>query len=349
MILVFGDLHLKAWNDDYIQAQVNCVLKTLEKHIEKSTNRIIFLGDIFEDRKPDPKTIKYAYNLFDAIEKKGNCYCHVIRGNHDTDCKSNDPKVFTSVLEIFDKSFGRFHYVNECSATGELVNGLNLGLVAHFEDESIIISHMEKLKQAGCNLLFGHFGFDGCLNRELYDFTIPTDTFFCRTVLGHIHKHSQYSFTNAKVTLLGTPYSTSWHDKNNAYYIATYNKDLQDFEYHQTELGVKHLILDYNDISQFITNFQTFAYEYYCIRVMLDPLSEDKSFEDLAKLKELSSKLLITTRFKPILASDSVSTLANTAIETLDEDIIQEYLEETKSQLPREKLLEVLDEIRRED
>jgi DNA repair exonuclease SbcCD nuclease subunit len=347
-ILVFGDLHLKYWNKYQIQAQMNSVLETWGKYLPKYT---VFLGDVFEDRKPNPKTIREVYRLFQDLNaslESNDSYCYIIRGNHDTDSKTNNTSEMCSVLEIIEKISNRITFVKDTEVV-KLDKGYKLGLIAHFEDEQIIKDRLAKCKNL--DLITGHFGFDGCLNRETYDFSIGLDEFQSPAMLGHIHKHEHYKNSDGHdIHLLGTPYSVSWHDKHSDYYVSLIDTTTKDIEFKKVEGGIRHITINDYEIKSWMKKAE--KDRFYCIRVMLDPLNEKAYEDDIENLRKkfTERKGTIDFRFRPIVTKkrEEMFTVEDPT-DYLSEEVLTEYIKSTGTELQKEDLMRTLKEITKDE
>jgi len=347
-ILVFGDLHLKYWNKFQIQAQTNCVLNTWEKYKPKYT---IFLGDVFEDRKPNPKTIREVYRLFQSLDirlEETDSRCFIIRGNHDTDSKTNNTSEMCSVLEVIDQISNRITFVKDIEVVN-LEPSYKAAMIAHFEDEQMIKDRLEKSKR--CDMILGHFGFDGCLNRETYDFSIGLDEFQSRAMLGHIHKHEHYKNSDGHdIHLLGTPYSVSWHDKHSDYYVSLIDTTTKEVEFEKVSGGIRHVTINDYEINSWMKKAE--KDKFYCIRVMLDPLNEKQYEEAIEKLRKkfTEKKGTIDFRFRPIVTKkrEEMFTVEDPT-DYLSDEVITEYIKSTGTELQKEDLMRTLKEITKDE
>ena len=342
-ILVFGDLHLKYWNKFQIRAQINCVMSTWSQYCPKHT---VFLGDVFEDRKPDPKTIREVFRMFWDLEhvlSENNSYCYIIRGNHDTDTKTNNTSEMCSVLEVISKTASNIIFIKDMDDV-YFNHDLKGRMIAHFEDEQLIKDRLAKPKTP--DLIFGHFGFDGCLHRETYDFSISLDEFKATTILGHIHKHESYKTTEGiDVHLLGTPYSVSWHDKHSDYYVALIDRD-GEIEFRKTKDGVRHVTINDYEIDDWMKKAS--KDHFYCVRVMLDPLNEKQYEVSIEKLKAKfnEKRATIDFRFRPIVTKkrEEMFTVEDPT-DYLSEEVLTEYIKATGTELNKDDLMRTLKEI----
>lgn len=345
-ILIFGDLHLKRWSASQIDAQTKCIINTIKKH---KPSHVLFLGDVFEDRKPGPRTVKDVYNFFlDISEIDGIETVYIVRGNHDTDSKTNNVAEMSSMLEIIASAIKNIQFIKSCSYNRVENSNLRIGCIAHFEDDEIIKKHLATLGTKNLDFIFGHFGFDGCLSRSTYDFSINLDSFPTTSVLGHIHKFETYKNSKGTdVILLGTPYSTSWHDPGGAHYVMEIDLDTKKFHFHEVEGGVKHVTVDDYDLEDWMNNKIEKQF-FYCLRVMLDPQKEEFQ-EQMKKLTKIlpPNKANIDYRFRPIVSQDNKFTfLPSDVVDCINDELVEEYIDSSSTTLPKDKLLEILQELK---
>lgn len=345
-LLVFGDLHLKRWSPQQIKAQTECILANVNS---EKPSYVLFLGDVFEDRKPDPKTIECVYNFFKELSDLPFIkMIYVIRGNHDTDSKTNNVSEMGSILELLSKVVEKTIFIKS-HAFYEIENQ-TIGCVAHFEDGSITKQHIDSVLGFSPNFLFGHFGFEGCLSRSNFDFSLKLEDFACTTILGHIHKFEEYSAGKGNsVFLLGTPYSTSWHDNDSTHYMMSINLKNGKYEFKEVAGGVRHITLNDFEVKDWLEKQKDKTF-FYCIRILLDPIKEEKYKDDIKKLQSLfpQSRANIDYRFRPIVdkTDNSNTYIPSEAIDCVDEDLISDYISSSNTTLPKDKLIQVLDRIK---
>lgn len=127
--LIIGDTHL----EDKIPGHLNHQIETLTILIEKEIDdlkHIIFLGDITDSRKPSP-TILLTFRLFIHHIKSlnPNINIWIIRGNHDSETKSDDGITALSLFEEIEGVKVITQYIDEFI-------GIPVRFIAHYEKKT---------------------------------------------------------------------------------------------------------------------------------------------------------------------------------------------------------------------
>ena len=340
--LVIGDTHLSNKIPGQLNAQVKTIVKIIEKEKDELEN-IIFLGDVFMRRRPSPSVIcAYRSILMEIDSYDQSIQVYVLRGNHDSENKSDDG---VTVLSVFD-SYPNVHIVTHSLDTNI---GCPIRLVAHYEDEEIIKEILAKTPRDW--LLFGHFGYTGCINSiGDYDFTIPFDSFQSVSILGHIHRCS----IKDKVIILGTPYSINFgdHKKENFYLVINTEVDEDgkpkiSMDTKEIKFGIRHLILDVDELKDNKKRLKNKDY-FTLLRIYVNPLENGNAPDLIRKVRndygvdwvDIKFRTLVDTYKKEISDFDP-----DRALFSINEAVIEDYVKENITDIPYEELMEGLKEL----
>lgn len=337
--LIIGDTHFEEGPDGYLESQV----KALESLIlKRGPDLVIFLGDIFHHRKPTPSCIVRVVKFFTKISTMVD-HTIILRGNHDSSNKSDSGD---TVLELFNYVSRNIDIITRPSYIGEL----NLHLIPHYEDEEEIKSYLKRLKRTSGSLTLGHFGFDGCMAlANDYTFTIDKSLLTGPTILGHIHNFSDHG----NVKILGTPYGTNFGEADRTHFVASipYYPDLgawgwQEFDLIQSNEGPRYMILPYESLESYESELSNNS-RYTLLRVILNKFSEESIpslKSDILKKYNIS---YVDFKFQPIYDKKLNNRISDydpqVALESINDSIIDKYLEEQKSSIPTEELKRGLD------
>jgi DNA repair exonuclease SbcCD nuclease subunit len=285
------------------------------------------LGDVFHFRKPDPETITSVIKFFARLKEDYFIDFTFLRGNHDTASKSDNGS-FTTILDVLSV------YGKVITETTSIRNNL---FIPHYESDSIIKEHLRYAKPD--QFVFGHFGFYGCLNTAGdNDFDLLERDFTNQTFLGHIHK----PMDSGNVHIVGTPYSTSFQEVDNNHRYAVIYKD-NTFEYKPIESGLRYLSFDLNSLEankEFIndTRFTTL------LRVFLNQLTDKNSIDLRKDIMSSYNIKYVELKYLPLIDEHSAKSnfRPRSMVFELDDAFIDSYIEDCKSTIPKEKLLEGL-------
>ena len=333
-VLVIGDTHFDNPYPGYLGAQ----LGTLEKIVRSSKPQaVIFLGDIFHHRSPEPEVLVETAKCFRRIEYDVEKIV-VLRGNHDSASKADDG---LTVLELLQSD--TVHVVRKAE---EHTWGLNF--IAHFEDEKRISM---VLKEIDKGIIFGHFGYEGCINAGGYfDFHLKKEEFKVPTILGHIHEFKQ----EGNITILGTPWSTNFGECDYPHYVGELEYDLNKQTWSELKkvhlnYGVRHYVCPYHSLETMKEDIMDPNY-FTVLRVLLDKFSDDTTNDLRTKIREEYKVGYVDLKFQPILNKKLNNRLSDyaptTNIDSLSEEVIEKYLDEQTSTLPKDVLKAGLEEIR---
>jgi len=334
--LIIGDIHLQVLSHipRYSECQVESILRLIENErgAFDNLNYIIFLGDVFDKRKPDPSTLLLFQDLLDQIVLITNAEVIVIMGNHDAESKADNG---ITALSLFNISL-----VNKYNEW-DLLPNLRCRFIPHYENEDKIRELLKDVKDD--EWIFGHYGFTGCINAQgIYDFNLDPKTFKGNTVLGHIHKYAKH---DPNITILGTPYHTSFHEagKVNYYGILTDDGKLQIKE--QVYGGPRYINVSLDDLSK-LEGLDT---EKYCnlVRIWLNPIKTGDHLDLISEVIKKYGVDWVDVKFIQLTdIKDDLSTYnPSMPVFNINEAIIKDYVEQSKSLIPYDVLMEGLREI----
>lgn len=123
--IVIGDTHFHNTNRSLRTSQIRSILSLCKK---KDIDQVVFLGDLFDKRNPSSECVLDVRYLVNSINKP----IHIIRGNHDTSDKSDNPRTILSVLENTNI------YVYDNTSTYVNKDGTVFYFIPHYENEEII-------------------------------------------------------------------------------------------------------------------------------------------------------------------------------------------------------------------
>lgn len=336
-LLVIGDTHFDNPYPGYLDAQLNTLIQIVEK---SKPHAIVFLGDIFHHRNPDPEVLVNTWTAFGQIEESVTKIV-ILRGNHDSANKSDDG---LTVLSVFESLKTKVITIGEQHTYG-------LWFISHFEDESKIKYCLDKIKSG---IIMGHFGYEGCMNAGGYfDFHLKKEDFKTKTILGHIHQYKQ----DGNITILGTPWSTNFGECDYPHYVGELEFDdrtqtFLDLKLVPVDYGIRHYVCPYHSLESMKEEIMNPNY-FTVLRVLLDKFSDDTTNDLRTKIKEDYKVGYVDLKFQPILNKKLDNRLSDYApteiIDSLSDDIIDKYLDEQTSTIPKEVLKKGLDEIKQHE
>lgn len=335
--MIVGDTHFEDGPDGYLDAQLEC-LANLVKEIKPST--LFFLGDIFHHRKPTPTCIVKVLKCIKNLSYFHTTY--ILRGNHDSANKSDNEE---TILDVF--SLGSDASVVKCNT---YFDRANICFLPHYENEDTTIEFLKKVKLRKGSLTLGHVGFDGCMTiANDYTFKINKDLFEGQTILGHIHRYADHG----NVKFLGTPWATNFGEADQKHYVGVIDWDVhagtfKDMELVEVTHGPRYMILPYESLELYEEDLRSKSH-YTLLRVLLNKFSEEPTVDLKAKITEKYNLKYVDFRFQPIYDKKLNSRLSDydpqSALESINDSIIDKYLEEQKSSIPTEELKKGLEEI----
>ena len=336
--LVIGDLHLRDYknNRDYLDCQVSSIITLLKK---VDSNIVIFLGDVFHFRKPSAREILAFKKILSYIEYNSG-WVHILRGNHDSETKGDDGITTLSVFDGYDGIVVHDHYGRE--------NGMGFTFIPHYENQEIIEKALSDIPEN--DIVFGHFGYKGAYNSQGdYDSEVDLSCFKNRTLLGHVH-----SFKHASdlVTTLGTPFSTEYADAGKTHMVAMIDDvDSNDLiKFIPVDHGIRHLKFNYSELEankDFINDPNRLTY----LRVYFNELTD---FNALSLRKEIFSNYnvrWVDVKFHPLVDTEKAMSTFETGKEifTIDDTLIEKYVDENTTDIPKSDLMDGLEILKNED
>lgn len=347
--LVIGDCHF----DDVYQGYLTSQLDTLEALIRKRKPKVIvFLGDLFHHRKPSPNVIVGVFNFFKKISLISPVNeIFVLRGNHDSANKADDG---VSVLSTLNYPGSKV----TVALQSQYIPHLNFSMIPHYENHDAIAKSLDEctlhhllfsINNKHKPLVFGHFGYDGCLNSTgSYDFALSKSLFKNRTILGHIHRYKE----DGNITILGTPWATNFGEIDYQKYVGELTF-LGDGEWSPIELipmesGPRFYKVPFEGLESMKDDISDPRY-FTILRVVLDKFTQDSSNDLRSSILADYKVAYVDLKFQPIFdpkLNDRISDYdPSKTINEIDDDIIEKYLDEQKSTIPTDKLREGLAKI----
>jgi len=338
--LILGDIHLEDKYPGYLEAQANCILKIVNT---EQPDTLLFLGDIFQFRKPDPATLLCLRKLLQDLSNVTRVSkIFLLRGNHDSTTKGDNN---ITALSLFNDR--KVKVVDQ----SEYLEDFNFIMIPHYEDELLIIKQLEDFKefQNSNTVYFGHFGFEGCLNTAGdEDFKLSPKMFSNLTILGHIHKPRN----EGNIVVLGTPYSTCFGevDYKHHYAILTRTgKGKPSLEFKDIIHGPRYMALplDALEANKDLINDRNY---FTILRVLLSKLDGFDTIDLRKKLLEQYKVKHIDIKYIPLIDKKTSQSGYNTTelMTDLTEDIINKYIEEQKTSLPESEIRKGLELLKHE-
>jgi len=345
--VVIGDCHFyNAYPSfDYLEKQFDTIKEILKR---ETPHRVIFLGDIFHFRKPDPETIVRVSDFLKDISYgyPGLSEINLIRGNHDTAAKSDTNPL--TILDIFDL----FHKVRVYSGSmyheEDSIGKLRYHFISHYDDENIICQNLNDITphKDTKHFVFGHFGFKGCINPNGdEDSPLTLDVFKHTTFLGHIHKPQD----EGNVHVVGTPYSTSFSEADNKHRYAVIDEETGEYYFKDITWGIRYLQFDLGSLEankEFIVDT---AYT-TVLRVYISHLLDQNSVDLRRKIMDEYKVAYVDIKFLPMMEDgESSSYRPRSMVFEINDELINNYLNEAKTEIPKDLLLQGLKTLRDHD
>jgi DNA repair exonuclease SbcCD nuclease subunit len=334
--LVIGDTHLKNISviPGYIRAQTECLINILEK---EEFDQVIFLGDIFHNRKPTPTEMLEFRYVLKALRPHQKAI--LLRGNHESETKADDG---VTCLTLFKNSqVSVFEHVGADATLGYY-------FIPHYENQALIEEHLADVPDNF--IVFGHFGYAGAFNSAGdADFSIQRASFRNQTFLGHVHRFRQES----KVTVLGTPFTTNYQEvgKKSYYGIIEHAEKGWSFSKEEITCGPRHLAFNYSELEgnkEFIKDSRYFN----LLRVYVDELTMIPDTGTIQQIKEEYGVKHVDVKFSAIQETkyEEQSTFIPTEeVFQITPDLIEKYVEENNTALPKEAIMRGLQTLKNEE
>jgi len=327
--LVIGDLHFNDKPRGLLEAQVKYTKQIVDHAISKSKKRItrvVFLGDLMMHRRPTPSVLLALKRVVDyASYKTGHAV--ILRGNHDSETKADDGVTALSLFEVPNRVSVVIH--------PEFYSWQNQYYIPHYEDENRIKEELKKVPEG--YTVFGHFGYNGALNSAGdSDFTLSPSDFTHNTILGHIHGYKQ----EGNITVLGTPFTTSFQEsgKESFYGILDENNVLTVYN---IDFGIRHIQIDYENVEENLYWINDSDY-FTLLRINMSSIREDQ--ESVSNLLDKLKVGYYEIKYKPLVDTKEEFTINEDREAVLDvnNDLIEEYINSSNSQIGKDELLDGL-------
>jgi len=202
----FTDLHLGVHGNSSIWLDSSLILakELVEFAKEKNCKDVLFLGDLFHERRAiNNKTLNVALDFCNIFENE-NITLHLLVGNHDTYFKNT---LHPHSLSIF-KKFKNINVIEDITKLNDLVTMVPYGL---------------DWKMSKTPYVFGHFDINGCSLSENFtesnsEYNIEDFIEFNQVFTGHYHTPSIFK----NINYIGSVMPFTFHDTNSKrgyYYI----------------------------------------------------------------------------------------------------------------------------------
>lgn len=321
--LVIGDTHFDIEYDGLLDAQFDAISKISK--LEKF-EQIIFLGDIIDKRKPDPRVLLKTKEFLSDLPCK---YVHLLRGNHDTLVKSNLNDTFLSLFE--NRKIKVYTEPTKVS-----IRGVSCIFLPHYEDAKITQRFLIKNSNKR-DLLFGHFGVE---NTDRYGDNVPLKSVKGKAILGHIHRHQRYD--DGRVTILGTPYTVGYEERDKINYVGIIDvKDKNyNIEYRQVDYGPIHFIIDYDNLEINKQKLRDNKDRYCLVRVMVDSANFYADYEVRNQiLSEFPEIIDLQIKYHKSFESGEQEISGDFRFDDIPKKLIQEFVSTSKTTLEYKDLM----------
>ena len=310
--LLITDLHFTPTPVGLLEAQRNCILRLLE---EEEYEDVIIMGDLMMHRNPTPSVLLALKSVVDWCMKHSKPLT-ILRGNHDSETKADDGVTALSLFDYHAKVITKTWFDPTTKRA----------FIPHYENEEHIKKDLDSVPNG--YTMFGHFGYRGSLNSAGdADFNLSLSDFRTTSYLGHVHGY----VSKEKVTILGTPYSTNFGEtlKENFYGILSEDGlELKTLNY-----GPRHLIYNVKNLNQNLEEINNPHY-FTMLRVLIDSDHTPIPYEDLKVAH-------IDTKYTPTFDEEKLSSyVPERDLFAINEMIIQDYINEANTTLPKELLMQ---------
>ncbi len=248
-ILLVGDIHLgkglsigktnalgemNSRNKDKVEL-LNWILEKVEDH---QVDRVVLMGDIFDDLKPDYILLQVLIDFLKKLEfyAKKIINVDIIYGNHDI---KRIGDVYLSILDLINTYDFKYIHLHKRISNLE-VDGVNLcfvpfrdkrsfGKETHAEALEELRKRIDELKkEESINLLFGHLTLEGALyvgdeiDDQANELMCPPAMFdgFKHVWMGHIHKPQELT---PNVSHIGSLDISDFGEVNHEKYLLLYD------------------------------------------------------------------------------------------------------------------------------
>jgi DNA repair exonuclease SbcCD nuclease subunit len=304
-----------------LEAQKNALINLIKTN--PNCSDIIFLGDMSMHRKPEPLVLLALKEVFDFITKKGK-NCIVLRGNHDSNNKSDDGVTY---LTLYENEF--IKVVHEEPYYDELTHRY---FIPHYENLDRIREALNSAPEGA--LVFGHFGYVGSYNSQGdEDSDVSIEDFKNDAILGHIHNYAlRTNSRGCNVLIPGTPWSTSFGEANTSHYVHVLDKNNEIIEAQNVDYAPNHSVLSLGAVRDWWKIVDRRPFHLLRVRMANGEQSSDIPDIDVGYLD---------IRYEPAFSEEDLSLFSPDAdLLTITDDTIMEYIDATQPpDLTRDDLL----------
>ena len=322
--LVLTDLHLydkpKGHLDAQVDKMIEIVMTSMANH---GVTDLIIMGDIFMRRHPSPSEL-VAFKEFCIALEVAKFPCVLIRGNHDSENKSDDG---VTCLSVYESKYVSVVRQTWCDQLTKRV------FIPHYEDEV-------KIREALANVpsgytVFGHFGYAGCMNSMGdHDFHLKLSDFKNKTYLGHIHGFSQ----RENVTILGTPWSTNFGEAGKTGYYMILDNGKEEFV--RVVGGPCHMVMTMEKVENSVEILNDPLW-YTQLRVQLEP------GEGMGDLPDDLDVAHVDFKYKPTFDEENQSSWRpDSSLFQLNSQIIEDYVQGCVTSLDSSSIMQGYDLIK---
>ena len=334
-LMLLTDIHLRS---DYIPGFLDKQIETLTRLVNKKPpDGVVINGDIFHKRNPRGEELLAFGRLLDSFKCQD---IFVNTGNHDRIKK--DGSSYTTLSLFSDKA----RIITESETIN--IGGVNFDFIPHYEDEAKIVAAVKKAK----NHVFGHFGFEGCVSNGtyLYESTLKRWHFPKKklTFLGHIHKPKIY---DGRIHVLGTQYSNTFGEANALKFLHTLviGKDKSVKVVRKPiDIGIRHVTGTIDELEKLNKKFK-FNQFFTILRLTIDRLDEYVERQLHDKITQDYEIAYLDISFEDILPKFLSEYTPDSKIFTLDDGVINDYLDSKDSIFSKDELLDALKIIKNDE
>lgn len=300
-IMIIGDTHFglsrKGKSKYYLNNQVDFFKKYVIPN-QKQVDYIIFLGDVFDNRKTiDFSVLKIVKEeIFNNISKK----TFIILGNHDI--------YYNDSNEINSPELLLSEYKNISVIKNIMKIDNNILLVPWLSNRTMIDYYKTEIKRSINFYVFGHFEIKEFMPNDK-DFTFDINDFKNNRLVfsGHIHK----SIKKNNIIYTSTPYDLDWSDINDEKGI--YILDTCSGEYYKIKNKDRlYKVIYFNELEKININLL----EMKIVRVLVD---EDINRNELDLIKNKCKYCLDFEIIKNTDRSKNISDLKSMNISKFDD------------------------------
>ena len=217
--------------------------------------------------------------------------------------------------------------------------------IPHYEDEGKIKRFLNSASAYPDYMVFGHFGYQGCLNSAGdQDFSLKLKDFKNTTWLGHIHRFN----TKGLVTILGTPYTTNFGECTKMSFYGLIENGQRSVC--PIDHGPRHLTYDIEALDASTAEYiNDVAYNTY-LRLYVSRLNSESLEAMVGDMVGDLNVASLDIKYKPVNTDEEQSEYQpDRGLFSINEVILEDYIDKSNSTLDREDLLEGLRLLRDEN